>query len=100
MLELRYAGCADCLNTAKSILRNAGFFVNRDYRVEFHQDHKGDRIYSKRPDYLKVTSGAILYNPSNESWIDFYTNDRMKCVLCGEESKQMVNLVKQLRGDV
>lgn len=95
MLELRYAGCTDCLNTAKSILRNAGMFVNRDYKVEFHQDHKGDRIYQKRPDYLKITSGAILYNPSTEAWIDFYSQDRMKCVLCNyTDIRALINDLK------
>ena len=65
MLELRYAGCSDCLTTAKSVLRNAGFFVNKDYKIEYHQDHKGDRIYQKHSllksarSYGKISKGII-----------------------------------------
>ena len=93
MLEIRYGGCADCLSTAKTLLRNIGLFVNRDYKVEFHQDHKGDRIYSKRPDYLKVTSGAIIYNPKTESWIDFYSADKMHCDVCDMKSEEFSKIV-------
>lgn len=72
MLELRYNGCPDCLTAAKALLAVWGWFNNRDYRVEFHSDHKGDAIYKKRPDYLKKLSGAILYNPATGAWIDLY----------------------------
>lgn len=96
MLELRYAGCGDCLDTAKTLLRNIGLFVNRDYIVEFHQDHKGDRIYQKRPDYLKITSGAIIYNPEKEAWIDFYSADRMHCEACDMDSQSFAKLVHEL----
>lgn len=96
MLELRYAGCGDCLSTAKTLLRNAGFLVNRDFKVEYHQDHKNDRLYQKRPDYLKISSGAILYNPNTESWIDFYSADRMHCDVCGMGSQSFAKLVHEL----
>ena len=96
MLELRYAGCSDCLITAKSVLRNAGFFVNKDYKIEFHQDHRGDRIYQKRPDYLDISSGAILYNPATEAWIDFYSSDRLKCILCSNPTEATAKLVREL----
>lgn len=96
MLELRYGGCGDCLNTAKALLRNVGLFVNRDYYVTFHQDHRSDRIYSKRPDYLKITSGAIIYNPETESWIDFYSQDKMHCDVCDMDSKKFSGLVREL----
>ena len=96
MLELRYGGCSDCLSTAKTLLRNAGMFVNRDYKVEFHQDHKSDRIYSKRPDYLKITSGAIIYNPATESWIDFYSADKMHCDACDMDAQKLSSLLREL----
>lgn len=96
MLELRYGGCTDCLNTAKTLLRNVGFFVGRDYKIVFHQDHKGDRIYQKRPDYIKVTSGAILYNPATESWLDFYSADKMHCDLCDIGAPALSKLVHSL----
>lgn len=96
MLQLRYAGCSDCLSTAKSLLRNAGLLVNRDYTVEYHQDHKADRIYQKRPDYLKVTSGAIIYNPKSEAWIDIYSADRMHCDACDMPTQSFAKLVHDL----
>lgn len=96
MLQVRYGGCTDCLNTAKTLLRNAGLFVNRDYSVEFHQDHKTDRIYEKRPDYLKVTSGAIIYNPKSESWIDIYSDDKTHCVACDMPSESLSRLIHEL----
>ena len=72
MLELRYNGCSDCLSSAKSLMAVWGWFNNRDYRVEFHSDHRDDAIYKKRPDYLKHFSGAILYNPQTGAWVDLY----------------------------
>lgn len=96
MLQLRYAGCSDCLSTAKSLLRNAGLLVNRDYTVEYHQDHKSDRIYQKRPDYLKVTSGAIIYNPKSEAWIDIYSADRMHCDACDMPTESLSKLIHEL----
>ena len=96
MLEVRYGGCGDCLNTAKALLRNAGLFVNRDYKVEFHQDHRRDRIYFKRKDYLKITSGAIIYNPKTEAWIDIYSDDHTHCVACDMPTEKFSELVHEL----
>ena len=97
MLEVRYGGCSDCLNTAKTLLRNAGLFVNKDYKITFHQDHKNDRIYSKRPDYLRITSGAIIYNPDTESWIDIYSEDKMHCDACDMPTESLSKLIHELR---
>lgn len=96
MLEVRYNGCADCLNTTKSLLRNAGLFVNRDYKVEFHKEHRTDRIYEKRPDYIKSFSGAIIYNPKTESWIDIYNDDKTHCVACDMGSEKLSKLIHDL----
>lgn len=96
MLELRYNGCADCLHTAKTLLRNAGYFVGKHYRVEFHKEHAGDRIYQKRPDYLKVFSGAIIYNPETESWIDIYDSEHIACVACVLPPRRLSKLVDEL----
>lgn len=98
MLELRYNGCADCLNTAKSLLRNAGMFSGRDYRVEFHKEHLGDRIYSKRPDYIKIFSGAIIYNPETESWLDVYDQEHSHCILCDIKTNELNRLLYVLKG--
>jgi len=97
MLELRYNGCSDCLHTAKSLLRNAGYFVNRDYKVTFHSEHKGDRIYEKRPDYLKVFSGAIIYNPDTESWLDIYSSDHTHCDACDLSTPYLTSILKTLK---
>ena len=97
MLELRYNGCSDCLSTAKTLLRNAGLFSGRDYKVEHHQDHRTDKIYTVRPDYIKITSGAIIYNPDNQSWIDVYDSEHMKCVLCGMSADDLRRSIDALR---
>ena len=96
MLELRYNGCADCLHTATAVLRNAGYFKDSHYKVVFHGDHKKDRIYEKRPDYISHFSGAIIYNPKTESWIDFYNNDHSKCVLCDLPSTSLSEALREL----
>lgn len=96
MLEVRYNGCADCLNTAKSLLRNVGLFVNRDYKIEYHKEHRGDRIYKKRPDYIKSFSGAIIYNPKSEAWIDIYSADKTHCDACDMGSEKFSKLVHEL----
>ena len=82
MLEVRYNGCADCLTTVKGILRKVNMYVGRDYTVAYHKEHSDDKIYSVRPDYIKVFSGAIIYNPDRQAWIDVYDDEHMKCVLC------------------
>lgn len=96
MLELRYNGCADCLHTAKTLLRNAGFFVGKHYKVVYHKDHAKDRIYEKRPDYLRIFSGAIIYNPETESWIDIYDSEHIACVACVLPPKRLSKLVHEL----
>lgn len=96
MLQLRYNGCSDCLRTAKSLLRNAGYVSSRDYTVEFHKEHLKDRIYEKRPDYIKVFSGAIIYNPKTESWIDIYNDDHTHCVACDMPSQSLSKLIHEL----
>ena len=77
MIQLRYNGCGDCLNSAKTLLMGLGLFNNRDYLIEFHREHRKDAIYKARPDYLKHFTGAILYNPDNQSWIDLYDKGRL-----------------------
>lgn len=72
MLEVRYNGCSECRKSMRLVLALAGARENRDYTFEFHKEHRGDAIYKKRPDYLKGTSGGILYNPDTQSWIDLY----------------------------
>lgn len=89
MLELRYNGCPDCLTSAKTLLSIWGLFNNKDYRVEFHDDHKDEPLYQKRPDYLKHFSGAILYNPKTSAWIDLY-NGGSNIISSSEENKNMV----------
>ena len=99
MLELRYNGCSGCRDSAEAILRAAGFFPGINYRVEFHGDHRTDKIYKKRPDYLTEFSGAILINPETMHWIDFYTMDRMKLAIkCENEddAKKVAKLVAVL----
>lgn len=96
MLQLRYNGCSDCLHTAKSLLRNAGYFSGRDYSVEFHKEHAKDRIYQKRPDYIKTFSGAIIYNPKTEAWIDIYSNDHTHCDACDMPTESFGKLVREL----
>ena len=81
MLELRTNGCPDCISSAKKILRNLGYFTGRDFRDELHKEHLSDRIYQKRPDYIKIFSGAILYNPDTEQWIDFYDVEHISLVI-------------------
>lgn len=97
MLQLRYNGCADCLHTAKSLLRNAGYFIGRDYSVEYHKEHMKDRIYQKRPDYIKIFSGAIVYNPDTEAWVDIYSDDHTHCVCCDMDTKSFTALINRLR---
>ena len=97
MLELRYNGCSDCLRTAKTLLRNIGLFSGRDYNIVFHSEHREDRIYQKRPDYLKVFSGAIIYNPDNESWVDIYDNEHVACVACDMPPERLSKLIDELR---
>ena len=81
MLELRYNGCTNCLDSVKATLRTIGVFQNRHYKVEYHDSHKNDLIYKKRPDYLRQFSGAILYNPDSQHWLDFYDKDGSKRLL-------------------
>lgn len=81
MLELRYNGCSGCYDSATKILTETGFFKGLNYKVVFHDDHKGDAIYKARPDYLEIFSGAILYNPDTGHWVDFYTRDHTKLAL-------------------
>lgn len=88
MLELRYNGCGDCLSSAKILLSVWGWRNNRDYRVEFHSDHKKDPIYQKRPDYLKHFAGAILYNPKTGAWIDLY-NGGSNIIASDDYNKRM-----------
>lgn len=96
MLQLRYNGCSDCLRTAKSLLRNCGYFSGKNYTVEFHKEHMKDRIYQKRPDYIKVFSGAIIYNPKTESWIDIYSNDHTHCDACDMPTDSLSKLIHEL----
>lgn len=72
MIELRYNGCPDCLTSAKALLSAMGYTNNRHYTVTFHDEHRRDPIYKKRPDLIKHFSGAILYNPKNQNFIDLY----------------------------
>ena len=96
MLELRYNGCPDCLASAKGRLRQLGWFEGRDYSIEYHKEHSSDKIYQARPDYIKTFSGAILYNPNTESWIDFYTPDHEKIAIEMDEStKQAFRELKE-----
>lgn len=81
MLELRYAGCPGCLKSAQTILRRVGYTCPQNYRVEFHSDHREDKIYQYRPDYLKEFNGAILYNPDTQHWLDFYSDDKITLAL-------------------
>lgn len=81
MLQLRYNGCPECLNTVRTLLRNSGLFSGKHYSVEFHTDHRSDKIYEKRGDYLEVFTGAILYNPDTQHWVDFYSRDHEKLIL-------------------
>ena len=97
MLELRYNGCSDCLRTAKTLLRNIGLFSGRDYKIEFHKEHKDDEIYKRRPDYITIFSGAILYNDDKQAWIDFYSNDHTSCVACDMAPQSLSRLVDELR---
>ena len=96
MLQLRYNGCSDCLHTAKSLLRNAGYFANRNYTVEFHKEHMKDRIYQKRPDYIKTFSGAIIYNPKTEAWLGIYDNEHVHCVACDMPTDTLKKLIREL----
>lgn len=89
MLELRYNGCSECLTSAKALLGVWGMFEHKAYRVEFHSDHRKDKIYEKRPDYLKHFSGAILYNPKSGAWIDLY-NGGSNIISADDYNKQMV----------
>lgn len=95
MIELRYNGCPYCLSAVKKILSSAGFFAPRDYKVEFHSDHRKDRIYELRPDYLDVFSGGIIYNPDTGHWIDFYDIEHLKIVLTAN-TKQEKDKVRTL----
>lgn len=81
MIELRYNGCPECLNSAQTVLRSIGFFRGRDFKVVHHSDHRSDKIYAARPDYIEIFSGAILYNPDTGHWLDFYSNNHERMVL-------------------
>lgn len=92
MLELRYNGCPDCLKSMKTVLRAVGFFSPQHFRVEFHRDHKDDKIYQLRPDYLKYFTGGILYNPDTQHWIDFYDQEHESMVLTAENDSKRKKL--------
>lgn len=89
MIEMRYNGCPDCLSSAKALMTLFGFLPHRNYRVEFHDDHREDAIYKARPDYLKHFSGVILYNPDTEQWIDLYPSGS-NIIASSEENKLIV----------
>ena len=94
MLQLRTNGCPDCLNSARKILRELGMYSPQNYTTELHKEHRNDNIYKVRPDYLRIFSGAILYNPTTEHWIDFYDNDHIKLVLNNNDETR--RLIKDL----
>lgn len=94
MLELRYNGCPDCRKSMRVFLSNCGLFEGRNYRLEMHGDHKKDKIYTKRPDYLKHFSGGILYNPDNGSWIDLYP-DRVNILDTNEAN---IDVIRRFAG--
>lgn len=99
MLELRYAGCPGCLKSAQTILRRVGYTAPQNYRVEFHSDHRSDKIYQIRPDYLKEFNGAILYNPDTQHWVDFYDKDHEELVLTVENEankKKVASIIDAL----
>lgn len=99
MLELRYRGCPDCLKSCQTLLRRIGYTAPQNYRVEFHSDHRDDKIYKIRPDYLKEFSGAILYNPDTQHWIDFYDKEHKSIqfdVTTEANKKKLSTLVKAL----
>lgn len=99
MLQLRYNGCAQCLSTAKAVLRNIGLFGGRDYEIEYHDAHRQDKIYTKRKDYLDIFSGAIMYNPETGHWIDFYSPDHERLVLktnTEQEKETAAQLIRDL----
>lgn len=100
MIELRYNGCPDCLKSAQTVLRKAGYFPTTHYKIEFHSDHAKDPIYTVRPDYLDVFSGAILYNPDSQHWLDFYDKEHLSVVLKSgtqEEKKRFHTLFEALK---
>lgn len=96
MLQLRYNGCPDCLTAAKIQLANIGLFSNRDYTIEFHKEHREDKVYKVRPDFLKNFSGAVLYNPDVESWIDLY-NQSSNIIDMTEENKAAIFKLKNMK---
>ena len=99
MLELRYAGCPDCLSSMKAVLRNVGYYPSKNYRVTYHDDHRKDAIYTKRPDYLKKFTGGILYNPDTEQWLDFYDTAHEKLIVKAnteDEKRRLLALLGQL----
>ena len=92
MLEVRYGGCGQCLSSVKKVLSSIGRYEGKDFRVEFHADHKRDKIYEKRPDYINEFSGAILYNPDTQHWVDFYSSDHSKMVMTAKDDEAINRL--------
>ena len=89
MIELRYNGCPECIASAKVLLAGFGLRNNKDYRVEFHYDHRDEPIYKKRPDYIKHFSGAILYNTDTGAWVDLY-NGGSNIIASDEYNKNII----------
>lgn len=92
MLEFRYNGCPDCKRSCLKVLRACGYHPGTHFRIEFHGDHREDAIYKVRPDYLKIFSGGIMYNPETERWFDFYDEEHMsiQLVATNQEEKAQV----------
>lgn len=101
MLEFRYNGCPECKSSCLKVLRACGYHPGRDFRVEYHDDHRSDKIYEVRPDYLKIFSGGIMYNPDTQEWFDFYDKEHLSMQLVAtnkEEKDQIIALMRQLDG--
>lgn len=92
MIQLRYNGCPSCLKSVKTVLSAVGYFAPQNFIVEFHSDHKDDAIYKLRPDYLSEFSGAILYNPDTQHWVDFYDKEHLSMVLTATNKKEKDHL--------
>ena len=74
-------------------------FIDKHFNIVYHDEHKKDKIYKVRPDYLEIFSGAILYNPKTGHWIDFYDREHIKKVVktnTPEEKASFAKLVKEL----
>lgn len=102
MLEFRYNGCPECKSACLRVLRAAGYFAPDHFKIVFHKDHKDDKIYKVRPDYLKIFSGGIMYNPDTQSWFDFYDNEHLSMVLTAKNKKEVErvqNLMASLKGE-